>query len=119
MNYSHHDTGKRGEDLAVEYLQQQGFTILLRNWRYQRYEIDIIAEKSNVLHFIEVKTRRNDAFGFPEERVSKRKIKTMLITGAAFQFQYPKWQQVQYDVLSVTLANHQAPEFFFIEDVYI
>lgn len=119
MGHPPHHTGKTGEDLAAEYLQQQGFTILLRNWRHRRYEMDIIAVKNNVLHFIEVKTRRNDAFGFPEERVSKRKIKTMLKTGAAFQFQNPQWQQVQYDILSITLEYNRAPEFFFIEDVYI
>ena len=119
MSYQHHDTGKKGEDLAIDFLQKQGFTILLRNWRYKRYEMDIIAEKSNVLHFIEVKTRTNDLFGYPEEIVSKRKIKTMLRTGAAFQYRNPQWEQVQYDILSITLVYNQAPEFFFIEDVYI
>ena len=119
MSYPHHDTGKKGEELATHYLQQQGFTILLTNWRYRRYEMDIIAEKSNVLHFIEVKTRRSSAFGFPEERVNKKKIRTMLMTGAAFQYRNPQWDQVQYDILSITLMKGQPPEFFLIEDVYI
>lgn len=117
MGYPHHDTGKLGEELAIQFLQQQGFSILLRNWRYKRYEMDIIAAKGKVLHFIEVKTRNNDAFGYPEERVSKSKIKTMMRTGAAFQYRHPQWRQVQYDILSITLTNDK-PEYFFIEDVY-
>ena len=119
MGYPHHDTGKIGEALAVAWLQQQGFTILLRNWRFKRYEMDVIAEKSMVLHFIEVKTRRSNAFGYPEEIVDKRKIRRMLRTGAAFQFQNPQWRQVQYDILSITMAYNQPPEYYFIEDVYI
>ena len=117
MGYTHHDTGKLGEELAIQFLQQLGYSILVRNWRFKRYEMDIIAVKDNVLHFIEVKTRNNDAFGYPEERISKGKIKTMMRTGTAFQYQHPKWRQVQYDILSVTLLNNK-PEFFFIEDVY-
>ena len=119
MHYPNHDTGKIGEELAVDWLQQQDFTVLLRNWRFKRFEMDIIAEKSRVLHFIEVKTRRGDAFGYPEEIVNRRKIRRMLRTGTAFQFQHPQWKQVQYDILSITLVQHQPPEYYFIEDVYI
>jgi putative endonuclease len=119
MHYPNHDIGKIGEALAVDWLQQQGYSILLRNWRYKRFEMDIIAEKNKVLHFVEVKTRRGDAFGYPEEIVDRKKIRRMLRTGAAFQYQHPQWMQVQYDILSITLVNRQAPEYFFIEDVYI
>jgi putative endonuclease len=119
MRYPHHDTGKTGEELAIAWLQHQGFIILLRNWRFKRYEMDIIAEKNKVLHFIEVKTRRGNAFGYPEEIVDRRKIRRMLRTGAAFQYQHPQWKEVQYDILSITLVQHQPPEYYFIEDVYI
>ena len=118
MGYTHHDTGKRGEELAIDFLQKQGFAIVLRNWRFKRYEMDIICEKDGVLHFVEVKTRRNDIFGYPEERVSKSKIRSMIKTGVAFQAQHPQWQQVQYNILSITLTNN-IPEYFFIEDVYL
>jgi len=40
MSYQHHDTGKKGEDMAVDYLLQLNFTILDRNWRYARFEVD-------------------------------------------------------------------------------
>lgn len=119
MCYTHHDTGKKGEELAIAWLLQNNFSILMRNWRYRRFEMDIIAEKNGVLHFIEVKTRRSDAYGFPEERVDRRKIRRMLRTGTAFQYQYQQWMQVQYDILSITLLPEQEPVYYFIEDVYL
>lgn len=51
----HNETGKTGEKLAADWLEKKGFTILEKNWRHKRLEVDIIAEKDNLLHFIEVK----------------------------------------------------------------
>lgn len=119
MKHTNLDTGKKGESLAIRYLQQNGFTILHCNWRFARYETDIIAEKEGMLHFIEVKTRRTDTFGHPEESVSPRKLKHMLRCAAAYQGQYPGWKRIQIDVLSVTLEAGRPAVFFFIEDVYL
>jgi putative endonuclease len=119
MSYQHHYTGKKGEDMAVDYLLQLKFTILHRNWRHARFEIDVIASRDSVLHIIEVKTRTNLLFGHPEESVSKKKINNMLLSAKAFMYQNPQWRQVQYNILSITLLANQPPEFFFIEDVYL
>jgi len=105
--------------MAVDYLLQRDFTILHRNWRWSRYEIDVIALKDQVIHFVEVKTRRSLAFGYPEESVSKKKIERMLKSAREFQIQYSEWRQIQYSILSIILLRNQAPEFFFIEDVYL
>jgi len=119
MSRHHIDTGKEGEILAAGYLQQHGYEIMHNNWRYSRYEIDIIATKNNILHFIEVKTRRNSVYGFPEESVSKWKIQCMIRGGVGFLRQFPQWKRVQYDVLSITLSIDKSPEYFLIEDVYL
>lgn len=105
--------------MAVDYLLQRDFTILHRNWRWSRYEIDVIALKDQVIHFVEVKTRRSLAFGYPEESVSKKKIERMLKSAREFQIQYSEWRQIQYSILSIILLRNQPPEFFFIEDVYL
>jgi putative endonuclease len=115
----HNETGKKGEALAASYLQQQGFTVLHSNWRHERYEIDIIASREEVLHFIEVKTRQSLSFGLPEESVTYQKIRHIVTAGVAFQCQYPSWKRVQYDVLSIVLVDEQPPEYLFIEDVYL
>ncbi len=110
-------TGKKGEDLAEAYIRDLGFDILERNWRYRRSEIDLIASRQNVLHFIEVKTRTSTEFGYPEESVSNKKLRSMIRCGTAFLYQHPGWKVVQYDILSIILINGAAPEFLLIEDV--
>lgn len=72
----HNETGKTGEKLAADWLEKKGFTILEKNWRHKRLEVDIIAEKDNLLHFIEVKSRSSQNYGLPEESVSLKKLKT-------------------------------------------
>jgi putative endonuclease len=115
----HHETGRRGEKLAEAYLVSEGFAILHRNWRHSRYEIDLIATKENILHFIEVKTRRNVNFGMPEENVDARKLEHVMAAADEFLYQNPQWNTVQYDVLSITLDKDDHAEFFLIEDVYL
>ncbi len=66
--------GAAGEGLAAAYLELSGFTILEQGYRARCGEIDIIAEKEGVLHFVEVKTRSSDRFGLPSEAVDRRKL---------------------------------------------
>ena len=114
----HISTGRMGEQLALHYLKNLGYKILHQNWKYQHWEVDIIAEKENVLHFIEVKTRKSLRFGYPENDVSKKKLRHIIDAAAEYQEQYPGWVRIQFDVLSITLSEGKA-DYFFIEDVYI
>jgi putative endonuclease len=112
-------TGKKGEELAAVYIADLGFRLIACNWRYRRFEIDLIAERSGVLHFIEVKTRTSLTYGYPEESVSNKKIKSMLKAGSTFAYLNPGWQNVQYDILSILIIDEGQPEFLFIEDIYL
>lgn len=116
---NHHLTGKNGEELARLYLERNDFIILHTNWRYSYYEIDIVAHKAGVLHFIEVKTRRSLHYGFPEESVSDQKMERLMTGAEAFLNQHPEWNRIQYDVLAINIWKNNNPEFFFIEDVYL
>jgi Holliday junction resolvase-like predicted endonuclease len=58
----------------LKYLSEKGFVIPHQNWRHSHREVDVIASYKNVLHFIEVKTRRNKKFGYPEDDVTKKKL---------------------------------------------
>ncbi len=69
----HNSTGALGEKMAIAWLVAKGFEILHQNWRHSHWEVDIIASLNNVLHFIEIKTRRTATFGYPEEDVTKKK----------------------------------------------
>ena len=106
-----------GEDLAVEYLSGHKYNVLYRNWKFGRKEVDIIANKSGVLHFIEVKTRKHNRNGYPEENVNSAKIKAMLAVAEHFIRLYPGWQRVQFNVLAITLEPKI--DYYFIEDIYL
>ncbi|MFT3843907.1 MAG: YraN family protein [Lacibacter sp.] len=113
----HLETGKQGEEMAVEWLSQQGFTILHQNWKYSWFELDVIAEKDGILHFVEVKTRTTDTFGHPEEGVTDKKLQRLMNAGEEFLHQNPNWKRIQYDILSIRLFKQKATEYFFIEDI--
>jgi len=112
------NTGKQGEDLAVQYLENSGYKILHRNWRYRFVEIDIIASLENIVHFIEVKTRTGSAFGQPEEAVTKKKMEQLKLGAEEFQYQNPQWKYVQFDVLAIRIFPNNQVEYWFNKDVY-
>ncbi|HVK96756.1 MAG TPA: YraN family protein [Flavisolibacter sp.] len=116
---THTDLGKKGEQLAVDYLVQHGYTILHRNWRHSHYEIDIIALKENLLHFVEVKLRSSNQFGNPEESVSKRKTKFLLQAIEQYLYLHKDVKNFHLDILSISMNEKSEPEYFFIEDVYL
>ncbi len=112
-------TGNKGEDMAVDYLKAQGYSILDRNWRFKNWEVDIIANKGKFLHFIEVKTRTSTAYGKPEESISKSKMENLLNAAEEYQYINPQWKFIQFDVLAITLKFNQPAEYYMIEDVYL
>jgi putative endonuclease len=113
----HLETGRQGEQLAVEWLLAQGFVILHQNWKHSYFELDIIASKESILHFIEVKTRTTDTYGYPEEGVTAKKLERLMNAGEEFLYQNSQWKRIQYNILSIRLHRYKAPEYFFLEDV--
>ncbi len=65
--------GRRGEDYAAGRLAALGYTVIVRNWRCRAGEIDLVAEKDGMLIFVEVRTRRGDRLGTPEESITPAK----------------------------------------------
>ena len=74
---AHNELGKWGEDLATAYLEQKGYTIVERDWKSGRRDIDIIAIDGNTVVFVEVKTRKNSVFGEPEEAIDFHKLQNL------------------------------------------
>ena len=114
----HNDTGRKGEALSLEFLKLSGFTILHTNWRHRHWEIDVIAERKGILHFIEVKTRTSELYGFPEESITKKKMQYLMNAATEFLFLNPQWVRIQYDALSVLMKDNDV-EYFFIEDIFL
>lgn len=115
----HIEAGKLGEELAEEYLKKNGFFILHRNWRSSYYEIDIVALKNKLLHFVEVKLRNSSVYGKPEESVTKKKVKSLLQAASGFLSRHPQYNDFRIDILSITIYPDGETEFFFIEDIYL
>jgi putative endonuclease len=115
----HNETGTAGEKMAREYLVEKGFTILHQNWRHSHWEVDIIASKNNKLHFVEVKTRTSDGFGYPEDDVTKKKLRFLINSAEQYTYLNPQWKWIQFDILSITIKGDKRPDFYYIEDVYI
>ncbi len=113
----HHLTGKKGEEIAAEFLQKDQYEILYTNWRYKRVEIDIIAKKDNEIIFIEVKTRKDDLYGYPEEAVHKAKQENLQKAAEAFIEEYDINSSIRFDIISIILKNEQ-PEIYHIEDAF-
>jgi putative endonuclease len=114
----HNTTGKKGEELAAGWLKQAGYNLLHQNWRFSHWEVDIIAEKKGTLHFIEVKTLSSEKFGYPEQKVGKKKLQHLINAAQQFLHQNPQWQRIQFDVLSIILTD-AGPDYFLLEDVYL
>jgi putative endonuclease len=110
--------GQEGEALARSFLEQKGFEVITTNWRHGHLELDIIAQKDDMLHIVEVKTQQAGTAGHPEESVTRKKFANLQRAAEAFMGRYPRWRRVQFDIVSVTMAPKGAPTILFIEDVY-
>lgn len=115
----HNNTGTTGESMAEAYLITKGYIILHKNWRHSHWEVDIIAEKDDILHFIEVKTRRTEKYGQPEDAVSNKKIQNLINASEEYLYQQPQWKRIQFNILSISILKEKPVEYFLIEDVYL
>jgi putative endonuclease len=77
--------GRRGEELATEYLRQRGFEVIQRNWRCPIGEIDIVARTGPTLVVVEVKTRASTAYGHPFEAITPEKLRRLYLLASAWR----------------------------------
>lgn len=114
---THNDTGKWGEDLAAAYLERKGYTIVERDWKSGRRDIDIIALDNNVVVFVEVKTRKNRLFGEPEEAIDYRKRQNLQqAINHYVKFRNIR-QEIRFDIISVVGTIGTEPDIQHIQDV--
>jgi putative endonuclease len=98
---SHNELGKLGEELAVEYLRENGYTILDTNWTFQKAEIDIIAQIENTLAIVEVKTRSSLEFGLPQDFVKPKKIQLLVKAVDAYVCERDLDLEVRFDIVAI------------------
>jgi putative endonuclease len=97
----HNELGKFGEELAVEFLQQNGYDILETNWTFQKAEIDIIAQKDSTIAVIEVKTRSSIDFGLPQDFVKPKKIQLLVKAVNEYIVSNDLDVDVRFDIIAI------------------
>ncbi|MDL2289158.1 YraN family protein [Clostridia bacterium OttesenSCG-928-F22] len=110
--------GAAGEQIAVEYLKEHGYAILKCNYFTRYGEIDIIATERDTLVFVEVKTRKDAAFGAAAQAVTFKKQETMkTVAGIYIQQECEKEMNARFDIIEVytkdtVRINHITNAFF-------
>lgn len=112
------EIGQWGEDQAVTFLQKKQYEILERNWRYSRAEVDIIASYQGQLVFVEVKFRKNHAFGKPETFVDRRKQLLLAEVAAVYCERNSYDDEIRFDVISITGKPETKCQILHIEDAF-
>lgn len=103
------DIGGRGEDIAMQWLRDRGYLIVERNWRIGHYEIDLIAQHYDTLHFVEVKTRREGGWQTAYDSINDAKIRSLRRGAMAFRAIRHIPLNLQFDLIAVTVdpfGNH-------------
>ena len=109
--------GRRGEDLALEYLLGRGYLLLERNWRWNHKEIDLIMESPEVIHFIEVKTLQAPALRNPWEAVTPAKQRLLSRAAEHFIFERHIRKEARFDVVSI-LFEGEVPSLEYIPGAF-
>jgi len=114
---AHNDTGRWGEDLAVAYLEQKGYTIVERDWKSGRRDIDIIALDDDVVVFVEVKTRRNRLYGEPEDAIDYHKLQNLQQAINHYVKLRQIRQEIRFDIVAVVGTIGTEPDIQHIQNV--
>jgi len=113
----HNDLGEQGEELAAQHLIKNGYSILDRNWRFGKEEIDIIAKKGVELVVVEVKTRNSDFFGEPQAFVSRGKQSHLIRATQAYIDKHKLDLEVRFDVIGV-IINQRGEKLEHLEGAF-
>jgi putative endonuclease len=113
----HNDKGRKGEEIAADFLKKKGYKILETNWRLGKNEIDIIALDGKTIVVAEVKTRTSNTFGEPEIAVTREKQKALVRSANAYVRIKQLDMEVRFDIISIILAK-DTEQINHIEDAF-
>lgn len=104
---NHNELGKKGEQLAINFLEEKNYKIIERNYRFNKAEVDIIAQKEDVLAIIEVKTRSTKAFGNPQDFVKPKQIQRLVKAVDEYVTVNGLDLDVRFDIIAIVKENKQ------------
>jgi putative endonuclease len=101
----HNELGKKGEQLAVDFLLKNGYEVIERNYRFDKAEVDIIALKDEILAIVEVKTRSTADFGNPQDFVKPKQIKNLVKAIDQYIVENDLDYEVRFDIIAIVKAK--------------
>lgn len=113
----HNEFGKEGEQIAVDFLVKNGYKIKYRNYRYLKAEIDIIAQKEEVLAIVEVRSRSSDFLENIAETITPKKIKLMVMGADYYVTEGDLDIEVRFDIITI-LKNKSKFELEHLENAF-
>lgn len=113
----HNELGKKGEQLAVDFLEQKGYLIIERNYRFDKAEVDIIAQQKDILAIIEVKTRSTTDFGNPQDFVKPKQIKNLVKAVDEYVIVNNLDVEVRFDIIAI-VKNGKQFDIEHLEDAF-
>lgn len=116
---AHNELGMEGELQAAKYLLANNYEILETNWQFSHAEIDIIARKNGVLVFVEVKTRRNKAWGNPEDFVSRRKLQLFMDAAYSYMEKVDHDWEIRFDVIAILIPKKKELILDHFKDAFV
>jgi putative endonuclease len=102
-----YDFGKQAELFALNYLEQKGYQLLAKNYRYKHAEIDLLMQKNKHLICIEVKARSTSFFGEPESFINSKKIKNLVLAVNFFIEEHDLNLDVRFDIVALIKSNNK------------
>ncbi len=113
----HNALGKKGEQLAVDFLSKKGYDILEKNYRYLKSEVDIIARKENIVVAVEVKTRSTPEFGNPQDFVKPKQIQSLVKAIDHYITDNDLDVEVRFDIVAI-IQNKLGTNIEHLEDAF-
>ena len=118
--------GERGEQIAADFLENQGYRILERNYRFERAEVDLVCfqphddySSGGQIVFVEVKSRSGKNFGAPEDAVDAAKKQQIVKASRAYLYEYKmEGSSCRFDVVTVLFARGEGPEISHFKDAF-
>ncbi|TSE03423.1 YraN family protein [Aquimarina algiphila] len=113
----HNALGKKGEELAVNFLIHKGYDILERNYRYLKSEVDIIARNEDIVIAVEVKTRSTPEFGNPQDFVKPKQMQSLVRVMDHYITEHDLDVEVRFDIVAI-IKNKQGTNIEHLESAF-
>lgn len=114
----HNELGSKGEEIALKMLSNKGYTIIEKNWRFDKDEIDIIAKDGDELVIVEVKTRSTDFYGYPEDAVDSNKENFLIRATEAYLAETNQDIDSRFDIVAIIHNNKETKIHHIIDAFY-